>query len=95
MELLDVYGPGNELRLTGLHETANINEFRWGVGDRKASIRIPRFTDRDGKGYLEDRRPAANMEPYLVVACMADYTLLDGQQSKNLQERYKTFLTTI
>lgn len=40
----------------GKHETNSIDSFKYGVADRGASIRIPRFTDRDGKGYLEDRR---------------------------------------
>jgi len=63
-----VYGAGNEDRLTGLHETCAINEFRYGVSDRGASVRIPIFTAKDGAGYLEDRRPAANCDPYLVCA---------------------------
>ena len=61
-----VYGTGNEERLTGLHETARIDEFRYGVSDRGASIRIPLTTAQNKAGYLEDRRPAANMDPYLV-----------------------------
>jgi len=61
-----VYGHGNEARLTGLHETCSINEFRWGVSDRGASIRIPMDTANSGRGYLEDRRPAANCDPYEV-----------------------------
>lgn len=64
------YGAHNEERLTGLHETCSINEFRYGVSDRGASIRIPMQTDRDGYGYLEDRRPAANMDPYKVTAAL-------------------------
>ena len=62
------YGAGNEERLTGKHETCSIREFRFGVSDRGASIRIPIFTAQQGKGYLEDRRPAANMDPYRVAA---------------------------
>ncbi len=61
-----VYGHGNEARLTGLHETCSINEFRWGISDRGASIRIPMDTANSGKGYLEDRRPAANCDPYEI-----------------------------
>lgn len=63
-----VYGAGNEQRLTGKHETCSIHEFRFGVSDRGASIRIPIFTAQQKKGYLEDRRPAANMDPYRVAA---------------------------
>ena len=63
-----VYGAHNEERLTGLHETCSIHEFRYGVSDRGASIRIPLATVKAGKGYLEDRRPSANMDPYEVCA---------------------------
>ena len=52
----------------GKHETCSIREFRFGVSDRGASIRIPIFTAEQRKGYLEDRRPAANMDPYRVAA---------------------------
>ncbi len=74
-EHIAVYGAGNEIRLTGKHETANINEFRYGVLDRGASIRIPMTTTNAKSGYradrrLEDRRPAANMDPYQVTAAL-------------------------
>jgi glutamine synthetase len=65
-EHIAVYGKDNTLRLTGRHETCSINQFRWGVSDRGASIRIPTTAVENGKGYLEDRRPAANMDPYEV-----------------------------
>lgn len=69
-EHIDVYGAGNRDRLTGLHETCSIDEFRYGVSDRGASIRIPMVTNTQGYGYLEDRRPAANMDPYRVCAAL-------------------------
>lgn len=59
-----VYGEGNEKRMTGECETSDYNKFTWGVGDRTASVRIPPITAKEGKGYLEDRRPAANVDPY-------------------------------
>jgi len=62
------YGEGNDQRLTGLHETCSINQFKFGVADRGASIRIPRTAEAQGKGYMEDRRPAANCDPYRVAA---------------------------
>ena len=63
------YGSDNDQRLTGLHETQSIDKFSYGVSDRGASIRIPVGTVQAGwKGYLEDRRPASNIDPYLVVA---------------------------
>ncbi|MBG15091.1 MAG: glutamine synthetase [Crocinitomicaceae bacterium] len=64
-----VYGEYNDQRLTGLHETASINEFSYGVSDRGASIRIPIITVENGwKGWLEDRRPASNGDPYKIAA---------------------------
>ena len=65
---IDVYGAGNERRLTGSHETASIDEFSFGASNRGASIRIPLYTTtHDWKGYLEDRRRASDADPYLVV----------------------------
>ncbi len=63
-----VYGHGLAERLTGRHETCPINEFRSGVSDRGASIRIPLHVSKQGCGYLEDRRPGANADPYTVAA---------------------------
>lgn len=67
-EHIAVYGEGIEERLTGLHETCSYEEFRSGDSDRGASIRIPRHVAAAKKGYLEDRRPCANMDPYVVFA---------------------------
>ncbi|CAJ1970863.1 unnamed protein product [Sphenostylis stenocarpa] len=64
-EHIAAYGEGNERRLTGKHETADINTFLWGVANRGASIRVGRDTEKAGKGYFEDRRPASNMDPYV------------------------------
>jgi len=61
------YGEGNEKRLTGQHETCSIKDFKYGVADRSASIRIPRSAEKTGKGYMEDRRPAANCDAYRVA----------------------------
>jgi glutamine synthetase len=71
---VEVYGTDNDQRLTGKHETCSINEFKFGVADRGASIRIPRETWAKKKGYLEDRRPAANCDPYKVTARMMQTT---------------------
>ena len=65
---INVYGAYNEQRLTGLHETASIHDFSYGVSDRGASIRIPIITVENGwKGWLEDRRPASNGDPYKIA----------------------------
>ncbi len=67
-EHIEIYGEGIEKRLTGKHETCPYTEFRYGVSDRGASIRIPWKVALEGKGYLEDRRPCANIEPYVVLS---------------------------
>ncbi|EMI15494.1 glutamine synthetase II [Rhodopirellula maiorica SM1] len=68
---IDVYGADNDQRLTGLHETQSIDKFSYGVSDRGASIRIPIVTVQKGwKGYLEDRRPASNADPYMVASAI-------------------------
>ncbi len=65
---LAVYGAGNEERLTGEHETASMEKFSFGVSDRGASMRIPIWTVEHGyKGYVEDRRPASDADPYLIA----------------------------
>ncbi|CAN1284140.1 Glutamine synthetase leaf isozyme, chloroplastic [Linum perenne] len=76
MDHIRAYGEGNERRLTGKHETASIDQFSWGVANRGCSIRVGRETEQKGKGYLEDRRPASNMDPYIVTALLAETTIL-------------------
>jgi glutamine synthetase len=66
-EHISNYGAGVERRLTGLHETAPWSEFNYGVSDRGASVRIPWQVAQDQKGYIEDRRPNSNMDPYTVT----------------------------
>ena len=68
-EHIAAYGPDNHLRLTGLHETQSIDKFSWGVADRGASVRVPHsFVANDQyKGYLEDRRPNSQADPYQII----------------------------
>jgi glutamine synthetase len=61
------YGADIEHRLTGMHETAPWSEYSYGVSDRGASVRIPWQVEKDGKGYIEDRRPNANCDPYVTT----------------------------
>ena len=61
-------GKDNERRLTGLHETSSIHDFSAGVANRGCSIRIPRDVAEQGYGYLEDRRPSSNCDPYQVLS---------------------------
>lgn len=68
-EHIAVYGADNDQRLTGDHETQSIDKFSFGVSDRGASIRIPVATVENGwKGWLEDRRPNSEADPYKVAA---------------------------
>ena len=69
---IENYGHGIEQRLTGKHETCSHTEFRYGVSDRGASIRIPWQVERDQKGYIEDRRPNANCDPYVVTRLLTE-----------------------
>ena len=64
-----VYGPDNHMRLTGKHETASIDTFSYGIADRGASIRVPHsFANSGYKGYLEDRRPNSQGDPYQIAS---------------------------
>jgi glutamine synthetase len=68
-EHIAAYGPDNHMRLTGLHETQSIDQFSWGIADRGASIRVPHsFANNDWKGYLEDRRPNSQGDPYQIAS---------------------------
>lgn len=69
-EDIQQYGRDNDKRLSGIHETSSYDKFSWGVANRGASVRINNNTHRDGFGYFEDRRPAANMDPYLVTSIL-------------------------
>jgi len=69
-------GKDNARRLTGLHETSDINTFSAGVANRGCSIRIPRQVGQDGCGYLEDRRPSSNCDPYTVTELIVRTTIL-------------------
>jgi glutamine synthetase len=68
-EHIAAYGPDNHLRLTGLHETQSIDKFSWGIADRGASVRVPHsFVKNNWKGYVEDRRPNSQGDPYRIAA---------------------------
>jgi len=70
-------GKDNERRLTGRHETSSIHDFSAGIAHRGASIRIPRQVAEDGYGYLEDRRPSSNCDPYSVTEALVRTCCLD------------------
>lgn len=70
-------GADNKRRLTGHHETSSIHDFSAGVANRGCSIRIPRSVGEEKKGYLEDRRPSSNCDPYKVTEMLVRTTVLD------------------
>lgn len=70
-------GKDNERRLTGAHETSSIHDFSAGVANRGCSIRIPREVAEKGYGYMEDRRPSSNCDPYQVTRVMVQTICLD------------------
>ena len=81
VEHMCVYGKGNELRMTGDHETSSYNLFSFNIKkpvNRGASVRISYDTINNKCGYFEDRRPSSNMDPYLVTSqifktiCLSD-----------------------
>lgn len=79
---IDNYGVDNKLRLTGKHETAGWKTFTHGVADRSVSVRVPSQTYFDNHGYIEDRRPSSNCDPYLVTSLIAQSVLLNGDEPK-------------
>ena len=89
-EHIKLYGHALDERLTGAHETCSINQFKSGASDRGASIRIPLSTAEKGYGYLEDRRPGANSDPYLVSSqilvsiCKLDQSLMSQAPKKTV-----------
>jgi len=85
---LNNYGEGLEKRLTVDHETGSITEFRYGVSDREASVRIPWHVERQGGGYFEDRRPNSNADPYKVAATLISIVSpLDTEPAPSLDEK--------
>ena len=70
---IENYGSDNQMRLTGKHETQSIDKFSWGISDRGSSIRVPQATVNNGwKGYVEDRRPASNGDPYRIMKVISE-----------------------
>uniref|UniRef100_A0A0N5AKD0 glutamine synthetase n=1 Tax=Syphacia muris TaxID=451379 RepID=A0A0N5AKD0_9BILA len=80
-EHMAVYDPNggmdNRRRMTGKHETSAYDKFTWGVANRGASVRIPRQVANAKKGFLEDRRPASNCDPYQVIGKLTKTILMD------------------
>jgi glutamine synthetase len=86
---IQLYGAGNHKRLTGIHETSSIHKFSWGTGNRACSFRIPtQVMNQDGKGYIEDRRPASNIDPYVVSSIVFDTGVLEETKAEPMIEHY-------
>lgn len=78
-EHMAVYGKDNDKRMSGKYETARYDVFTFNKDrsvDRGASIRVGYDTIKDGKGYFEDRRPASNMDPYIVTSKIFETTCM-------------------
>lgn len=87
-----LYGDDNQKRLTGIHETSSINSFSYGVGNRAASFRIPTSTaTAAGKGYIEDRRPASNIDPYLVCSMLVNSGINPEDLSTDLKAAFQNW----
>lgn len=90
--LIKMYGEDNNKRLTGKNETSSLTRFMSGVANRGVSIRIPLNTEFNGSGYYEDRRPASNMDPYVVCASIYSVTCLNNYGLDELEEHYNKFI---
>ena len=89
---IGLYGEDNQKRMTGQHETSDIREFSFGVGNRAASFRIPTSTAHaNGKGYIEDRRPASNIDPYLVCAMQVDTGILEKSKAEPMIKQFEAW----
>lgn len=97
-EHMNVYGTGNELRMTGKHETANYKIFSQGIANRGASVRIGNSNYNNKKGYFEDRRPSSNCDPYLVTSIIFKTTVLEDEErlyDKSIkQHRYNNVIAS-
>ena len=91
---IENYGSDNDLRLTGKHETQSIDKFSWGVSDRGASIRVPKSVGETWKGYLEDRRPGSNANPYKVLQIISESLELAKDLDETLHVMYDNIDTT-
>jgi glutamine synthetase len=85
---IENYGSDNNLRLTGKHETQSIDKFSWGISDRGASIRVPKSVGEIWKGYLEDRRPGSNADPYKILNVICESLSLSEELDTTLHAMY-------
>ncbi|PZC84686.1 glutamine synthetase 1, mitochondrial [Helicoverpa armigera] len=75
---MKVYGNDestNRMRLMGKFDTSAFDKFSWGIANRNASIRLQRGIKKKGKGFMEDRRPGGDSDPYLVCGLLLETCL--------------------
>ncbi|XP_024887310.1 glutamine synthetase-like [Temnothorax curvispinosus] len=70
-------GKNSERRLNNRYEPSKIRYFSAEVGNRDASIRIPRRVANENKGYLQDMRPSSNCDPYSVCDALVRTCVLN------------------
>ena len=93
---MSLYGEDNDKRLTGHHETSSWKQFSYGVGNRGCSFRIPTQTKHDnGAGYIEDRRPASNIDPYAVTGIILDTACISESLADPLVANYTKWVKFI
>jgi glutamine synthetase len=90
---IENYGSDNHLRLTGKFETQSIDKFSWGVSDRGASIRVPKTVGETWRGYLEDRRPGSNADPYRILTVICKSLSLADELKNTLHVMYAEIKT--
>jgi glutamine synthetase len=88
---MELYGIDNQKRLIGALMTSVFDKFTWGVGTNHTSVRVPPQVVRaGGAGYIEDRRPASNIDPYLVISMIADTSLFgEASQAQEVIQHFK------
>jgi len=93
---MKLYGEDNHLRLTGIHETSSFKSFSYGPGNRAASFRIPTSVYASkGKGYIEDRRPASNIDPYIVGSVILSTSCLNSAGIEPMVAHYDKWTSFI
>ncbi|KAH9628059.1 hypothetical protein HF086_018034 [Spodoptera exigua] len=75
---IKVYDAHGELdNKTPLSGETMTEKFSAGIADRSCSIRIPRIVAENKCGFLEDRRPASNSDPYQVIDALMRTVILN------------------
>ncbi len=90
-EAISLYGENNDKRLKGIWDAPSLKKFTYGLMNRKASVRISKKTFDDKKGFYEDRRPAANLDPYIVCSFLFSITCLEGNIINDLLNQYELY----